>query len=229
MMTITRYFNKLAMSGAFLLTVAESARSAPITYNTNASGTGFGGTSLTLTSTIGAEATLTFIPNANGDTGVPSNLNYGTFRLRCTLCSAQGLGSGAFFDPFMFNLIITDLTDGAIGRFVGFSAGGTVYSNVSPITLDWAPLELGPGTNNASSGSFGPNVFQITPTTRIVAPNSGQLPGQTTVQGEIFGANDFPIVAEVPEPATLFSITLGLMALGMLGRRRLAREIEARG
>ena len=49
------------------------------------------------------------------------------------------LGIGAFFDPFMFDLIITDLTDGASGRFAGLSDGGTIYSEVSPLTLEWVP------------------------------------------------------------------------------------------
>ncbi len=220
-MKITRYIQLLPIYGALLL-IAAKAQGASITYNTNSPGTGFIGTTLTLNSTMGAAATLEFIPNANGDTGVPSNLNYGTFVLRCALCSSQSLGIGAFFNPFMFDLIITDLTDGANGRFAGFSAGGMVYQDVSPITLEWVPLELGPGTTNAAGGSFGPSVFQITTRTRIVAPNSGRLPGQTTVQGEIFTVTDFPLEA-VPEPASMISVSLGLLALGAIGRRRLAK------
>ena len=84
------------------------------------------------------------------------------------------------------------------------------------------PLELGPGTNNAAGGSFGPSVFQITTRTRIVAPNSGRLPGHTTVQGELFSVTDFPLEA-VPEPVPMISVGLGLLALGAIGRRRLTK------
>ena len=224
-MNITRYLQPFTIYGASLLTIAMSAQGAPIiTYNTNDPGTGFGGTSLTLNSTMGPAATLEFFPNVNGNIDVPSNLNYGTFVLRCALCSTRALGIGAFFNPFMFDLIVTSVTDSARGRFAGFSDGGMIYHDASPITLDWLPLELGPGTNtnNPGGGSFGSTVFQITPRTHIVAPNSGRLPGETTVQGEIFGASDFPLEA-VPEPASMISVGLGLLALGAIGRRRFAK------
>ena len=71
---------------------------------------------------------------------------------------------------FCSHLIISDTTQGATGRLTGVSDGGRMFS---PVTLVWLPLELGPATNNALSGSLGTTVFQISNQTRLVAPNSG--------------------------------------------------------
>ncbi len=202
------------------LVVMAARANAGVIYNTNAPGTGFGGTNLSLQSASGVMATLTYIPNGDTDTGVPSNINFGNFTLLCSACSTQALNAGAFFDPFFFNLVITDVTDGGTGQFTGFSTGGAVFSDVSQITLNWAPLQLGPDANNASSGSFGPTTFEITSMTRIVAPNSGQVPGQTTVQGSILGSDGFPIIDEVPEPATMALVAFSLIGLGAYRRRR---------
>lgn len=105
------------------------------------------------------------------------------------------------------------MTDSATGRFVGTSTGGTVFSDVSQLTINWAPLQLGPGTNNAISGNFGTTIFTTTIFTGIVAPNSGAVPGQSTVQG-------FVTSSAVPEPATLSLIGAALLGLGMLRRKR---------
>ncbi len=201
-------------------TLATRARGNTITYNTNALGTGFGGTSLQLANSSGAAATLTYMPNANGDTGVPSNINFGVFALLCPNCSTQELLVGSTFDGFAFELIVTDLTHNATGRFIGFSMGGTVFSNVSQIDIYWSPPEIGPGTTNAASGNFSSTIFQITDRTRIVAPNSGRIPGQTTVDGTILSQSDFPITAEIPEPATIGLVGAMLLGLRFWGRRR---------
>jgi len=203
-----------SMIGVAVLLTAASAGAATVTYSTNAPGTGFGGTSLTLNSSFGAAATLTFIPDVNITTGVPSNVNFGNFTLVCPLCTTQAIGAGSLFNPFTFNLIITDVTDGATGQFVGSSTGGLVFSDVSQITVDWQPLQLGPGTNNALSGDFGPTIFTTTVFTGIVAPNSGQVPGQSTIQGHV----DSTLV---PEPATFSLIGGALLGLGLLRRKRI--------
>lgn len=196
-----------------LFLMAAGARASTITFSTNVAGTGFGGASLTLNNSSGAAATLTYIPNANVVTGVPSNVNLGNFTLACPNCSTQAGGVNSFFPAFTFDLLITDVTDGATGRFVGTSTGGTVFSDVSQITINWAPLSLGPGTNNALIGDFGVTIFSTTIFTGIVAPNSGDPLGRTTVEGFV----DFD-TADVPEPGTFAVTGLALVAVAFVRR-----------
>src|SRR5579871_6667000 len=214
-MKFGRLVQTTSILGVALFMMAVSASATSITYNTNAAGTGFGGTSLTLNDTSGTSATLTFIEDANITTGVPSNVNFGNFTLVCGGCSTQAAGtSSSTFGAFTFNLIITDVTDGgATGRFVGTSTGGTIWSDVSPITVNWAPLVLGPGAINALTGNFGGTTFTTTVFTAIVAPNSGAVHGQSTVQGHV----DSTVT---PEPATFALLGGSLMGLGLFGRRR---------
>ncbi len=209
------------MAAAFAaVLLAGSANAANIVYNTNAAGTGFSsGASLTLGSSSGVGATLVFSPNADTSTGVPSNVNFGEFTLACITCTTQQGGLGAFFDPFTIDLVITDVTDGgAKGRFVGTSTGGNVYSDVSQLTVNWAPLVIGPGTLNATFGNFGQTVFSTTVFTGIVAPNSGnaQPNGVSTVQGLVSST-------AVPEPTTIGLVGLSLLGLGMIRRKSVNR------
>jgi hypothetical protein len=194
--------------------IMAGSADASVIYNTNAASTLFTNSgTLTMSNTLGVAATLTFTPDSNSTTGVPSSIALGDFLLACSTCSTQANGVGSFFPAFTFNLVITDVTDGATGRFTGTSTGGAVWSDVSQISITWAPLQLGSGPNNASTGSFGPTVFTTTSFTGIVAPNSGTPAGDSTVQG-------FVGSTAIPEPATLSLIGGGFVFLGMLRRKK---------
>jgi hypothetical protein len=203
------------ITSAAVCLLTASASASVITYNTNAAGTDFAGDGLTLNSTGGVAATLTFVPDGNQISGVPSNSNFGIFNLVCASCTTQALGTGSVFSAFTFDLIVTDVTDHATGEFVGTSTGGAVYSDVSQVTINWLPLQLGQGTLNALTGNFGLTSFNITNTTRIVSPNSGSTPGQTTVQGSL---------ASAPEPATFGLLGVALLGLGAIGRKKLVKS-----
>ncbi len=202
--------------------MAANANASTITYSTNAPDTGFvSPAGLTLASMTGSlAATLTFQPDVNIAIGVPSNINFGIFTLVCSACLTNQTSS-AIFSPFTFDLVITDQSDGgATGEFVGTSPGGAVAFNSSTITINWLPLQLGPGTAGALSGDFGSTFFNITTTSRIVAPNSGANVGQTTVQGAL--DSSVSSISTVPEPGTLSLIGAGLIWLGLLRRRRMS-------
>jgi hypothetical protein len=207
--------NFVLIAGITLSMMASSVWAGTIiSYTTNAGGTEFvnGVNSITLDSLTGEAATLTFTPNVSSSSGVPSNIDLGSFVLACPTCTTI---QSTTFGGFIFDLIVTDTTDGATGQFVGTSTGGTVSINSSTIQINWVnptPLSFGPGTLNAISGDFGNTVFsKNTSITSIVAPNSGTVPGNTTVQGQI---------SAVPEPAASYLLGGALLGLGVLGRRR---------
>ena len=218
-MQLGRLAHAAFIFGAAIILMAASASATTIVFNTNGPGTGFGpggSGGLTMNSSSGVAATLGFVPDPNTTTGVPSNINFGNFTLVCNTCTTQALGTGAFFNPFTFNVVVNDVTDNATGTYVATSTGGFVWSDVSQISINWQPLQIGPGTSNATSGSFGSTFFTTTNATRIVAPNSGAQDGSTTYQGSV-DSN------AVPEPATLGLVGGALLSLGLLRRRKAVR------
>jgi hypothetical protein len=216
-MQLARIIRSAALSGAAVFMMAAGARAGTITFNTAQTGTGgsgFNGTGdLVLNSSSGASGSLTFVPDMNSVNAVPGNVNFGNFTLACSTCSTQAGGVGSFFSAFSFEVVITDVTDGASGVFVGSAAAGSVYLDASTITLNWQPLQLGPGTSNATSGNFGSTFFQTVAQTKIVNPLSGAQIGSTTVQGNISSS-------AVPEPATLSMVGGALLGLGLLRRKK---------
>lgn len=216
-MQLARIIRSAALTGAAAFLMAAGARADTITFNTaqtGSGGTGFNGSgNLVLQSSSGAAANLAFVPDMNSVNAVPGNVNFGNFTLSCPTCSTQASGIGASFGAFTFDLVITDVTDGATGIFVGSAAAGTAYLDSSTITLNWLPLQLGPGASNATSGNFGPTSFQTTVQTKIVNPLSGAQIGSTTVQGFISSS-------AIPEPATLSLVGGALLGLGLLRRKK---------
>lgn len=217
-MILKHFAQAISIIGLAALTMAGTASATSIEYGTNTALTGFNNTvANSLSSSGGNEsATLTFDPNVDSTTNTPSNDNYGNFDLVCAGCSTASVGTGfATFSAFSFNLIITDITDGATGEFVGTAPAGTVWTDGSNITVSWTPAQLGPGLNDALSGNFGSTSFNINTTTRIVEPDSNG--GVTSVQGTITSAS-------TPEPATLPLLGGGLIALSFFGRKKLSRR-----
>ncbi len=216
-MQLARIIRSAALTGAAVFLMAAGASAGTITFNTaqtGSGGTGFNGSgNLVLQSSSGVAATLAFVPDMNSVNAVPGNVNFGNFTLSCPTCSTQAGGIGASFGAFSFDLVITDVTDGATGIFVGSAIAGTTYLDASTITLNWQPLQLGPGTSNATSGNFGPTSFQTTVQTKIVNPLSGAQIGSTTVQGFINSS-------AIPEPATLSLVGGALLGLGLLRRKK---------
>jgi len=223
---------QFALIAAAVLMLAGIASASTISFTTalstptNPYTTQFGSGGVILSSTGGTAgvgaATITFSGNTATDIGVPSNVNFGDFLLRCAACStaAQATAS-ATFGSFTADLYVWDQTDNAYGEFIGTSTGGLVYSDQSTVNILWSPeLQIGPGTSNAiagGSGSFGPTFFVINSQTGIVAPNSGAGGGASAGDTTIGGSVNSTLV---PEPTTMALVGGLFVGLAALGRKR---------
>ncbi len=215
-MSMRRLSEVIAIMAVLFIMVASASASTIVYDTTDSPLTMFASGGLILDSTGGASATLTYDPLADTSVGTPSNINLGDFDLVCPTCGTQASGLGTAFGAFTFDLVITDDTDGATGEFVGTSSGGSVWSDVSQISIAWTPLQLGPGMTDALTGDFGTSLFTISSPTSIVAPDSGTPAGITTVQGTVNAAS----AASVPEPATMAMVGGAFVGLAALARRR---------
>lgn len=96
----------------FVATAAAAFSAITITYRTSGPKTGCNGTSdLSVQSSLASanSPTLTFVPNASGSSGLPSDVNLGDLTLAC---SGSTPVSGSTFSAFTFNWQITGYDEG---------------------------------------------------------------------------------------------------------------------
>src|SRR5579863_7945677 len=108
-MTSKRFLQAIPLTAIAVCMAATNGFASTITYSTNGSGTQFVSpiTGLSLVSSSGLAATLSFQPDMNLAIGAPSNINYGLFTLVCSTCLTDHTDS-AVFAAFTFDLVIAD-------------------------------------------------------------------------------------------------------------------------
>jgi hypothetical protein len=203
---------------------AAAAASASVTFTVTGgytAGTGISGADMTITGTTDT-FTLDWTDPSPTTTvsALTSNINYGELSLVCTSgCD----GAMVTVPAFTFVITVDDITDAATGMFTGtYSGGQTVaYNSSGPVgssSVDvfWSPAQLGSGSSNASSGSFGPTDFTISSPTQVVDPT--QNGGVSTIQGTVTSVE----ATGAPEPATLVLVGAALLGVGAL-RKNVAR------
>jgi hypothetical protein len=139
-------------------------------------------------------ATATTLSNLNS----PSLASYGIFRV-----DDAGATAPVTIGAFSFSLVIHDMTDAGTTTFVGSSAGGTISHNSSDVTVSWSPV----------TGAIGPVFWSIFTPTPLVPPTTTN--GETSIQGAVTSA--------IPEPASMLLMGAGLLGLGFVSRRKLAK------
>jgi len=179
-MIVGRLTQAVSITGLAGLLLAANASAGTINYSTNGAGTDFvysngvllGTPTLTmLSSNDPSQSSLVFTPNASSTTGTPSGPDLGDFPLTCTGCSPSTVAN---YNSFVLDIVVTDITDGATGEFIGTSSGGSVSSNSATIQITWSTatagsLTLGPNTHNVITGNFGSTIFDKQVTTTVLA------------------------------------------------------------
>jgi hypothetical protein len=195
-----------------------SLNATTIHYNTDGAFTGgtvSGDTDfITFTDGVGDDVTITFnfdTGDSATSTGSPTNANFGTFVTTVSNSSAT-----VSIPQTTFILTITQTAPGASGStnsspvmIDGYITAGTISGTSSTVDVVFSPATA-TVTDTITPGTATYDMF-VSP---IVPPSTGG--GTATLAGSITYAPD----ATTPEPATFAMVGAGLIAAGLVTRRR---------